>query len=142
MHLHRMLAKSRNGLQKPCRRIDGSKAQGGLFHYIPDANPGSTSFRTQRLPTTGRIRSTKGSHCLVLLPGFACGLFVHVTDKGRVPQPDTAQLFGACCCSPAGRFYEHLHKCSLLGLAQIRFFFSFTFESILAFKKIQILLYF
>lgn len=45
------------------------------------------------------------------------------------------------CSSPAGRFYEHLHKCSLLGLAQIRFF-SFIFESILALKKIQVLLYF
>lgn len=70
---------------------------------------------------------TKISHCPVLIPI----LFPFHRDKALDPWPDGAQLSGAqqnVCSSPARRFYEHFHKCLLLGLVKI-YFASFTSES-------------
>lgn len=63
---------------------------------------------------------------------FWLGVFFHVRDKVLLPWPDRAQLAGTAqsvCCAPAlWSFYERLHKCSLLWLAQIYFFLLYFWE--------------
>lgn len=70
-----------------------------------------------------------------LYPGLAVGCFFMLQTKAEFLSLTQHSCLEHVCYSPAGRFYESLHKCSLLGLAQIHFSSSFTFESILAFKE-------
>lgn len=142
-HSHRMLAKSINRLKKQSRQIDGRKVQKWLFDYIPDATPGSKSFRNPRLPVTAEY--TEVSCCSVLVPSFGWVFFSMSETK--------------CCFLglterswPALRraFAAHRHYEAFMSVCTnahyydwLKYiFFSFIFESILALKKIQAVLYF
>lgn len=78
-----MLAKRTHGLRKQPRQIDSRVLQEGLLSYIPDATPGSGSFRNPQLPE----EYTKISHCPALLPILFPS---HVRDKALDPWPDGA----------------------------------------------------
>lgn len=69
-------------------------------------------------------KSTPKDHiALCSYPGLVVGCFFMSHTKPELLDLTQHSCLEHVCCSPAVvRFYEHLHKCLLLGLAQMYFF--------------------